>query len=262
MEPRDIAAGQQLVELANWNQTDLEWELFLRLSPRGCIVAELEGRVVGTVATLDYGPFAWISMVLVHPEARGAGIGTGLMQQALDVLKNHPCVRLDATPLGEPVYQRLGFEPEFELARLERPAGLALGKPAGIRLLTTIADVASFDLQSFDADREAILSWLLSHAPDLAFVKDDEGYILGRRGRRFTHLGPIVSRYETTARNLLAAAAPEGPAIIDVPLDQDSWIEFLKSVGFREQRTLLRMSKGAPPPLHAKVFAIAGPELG
>ena len=86
MEARDIAAGVRLVEAANWNQTAREWELFLEFSPKGCFVAETAGEVVGTVTTLNYGPFAWISMVLVDPGQRGKGIGRGLMQAALECL--------------------------------------------------------------------------------------------------------------------------------------------------------------------------------
>ena len=262
MATRDIPAAMRLVELANWNQTSREWELFLRLSPNGCRVAERDGDVVGTVTTLDYGPFAWISMVLVHPAARGEGIGTSLMLESLDLLKDHPCVRLDATPLGEPVYGKLGFKPEYGLVRLERSAAPARSETARIRPLAEFEDVLALDSQCFDADRKPVLSWLLQNAPDLAFVRGEDGYVLGRRGRRFTHIGPLVSRDAGTARDLLNAAAPDGPLIMDVPESQESWIGFLKSAGFREQRRLLRMAKGTAPPERPLTYAIAGPELG
>src|SRR5688572_20198533 len=108
MNPADIAAGLALSRAARWNQTEREWELFLRLNPKGCRVAVIDERVVGTVATARYEDrFAWIGMVLVDPAERGQGIGGRLMAEALYVLKDMPSIRLDATPAGHAVYQKL-----------------------------------------------------------------------------------------------------------------------------------------------------------
>lgn len=261
MLPEDIPAGVSLVELSNWNQTEREWSLFLEKSPRGCVVAELDGQVIGTATTLDYGPFAWISMVLVHPGYRGKGIGNGLMLEALQVLENHPCMRLDATPLGEPVYRKLGFAPEYSVIRMERGDGPALNPPNAGVVAMRHPDSA-LDFRAFAADRRCVLSWLRDGAPDLALTIPGRGFLLGRRGSQFVHLGPISAVDEDSARMLLLAALPPAACIIDVPEAQHGFCEFLKDFGFREQRPLLRMSRGAPPPCSPLTFAIAGPELG
>ncbi|MGB8295229.1 MAG: GNAT family N-acetyltransferase, partial [Polyangia bacterium] len=87
MTPADVAAGMRLKEIAGWNQTQEDWERFLRASPEGCFVAEWNGQVVGTVTTIVYeGRFAWIGMVLVDPQMRGKGIGTALLEKAIDHL--------------------------------------------------------------------------------------------------------------------------------------------------------------------------------
>ena len=51
-------------------------------------------------------------MVLVDESMRQHGIGTALVEQAVEVLdrRGAETVRLDATPLGKPLYERLGFE--------------------------------------------------------------------------------------------------------------------------------------------------------
>src|SRR5262249_37417257 len=106
MTPADIAAGLTLSRAARWNQTDRECELLHRLSPVGCRCGVRDERFVGTVATAGYEDrFAWIGMVLVDPAERGQGIGSRLMAEALDVLKDMPSIRLDATPAGHAVYQ-------------------------------------------------------------------------------------------------------------------------------------------------------------
>src|SRR5215813_13986469 len=105
MTKTDIPAGMRLKDVSGWNQTEHDWHRFLNASPSGCFVAEANGEVIGTAATISYeDKFAWIGMVLVDPGHRGKGIGTHLLERAvkyLDTAKT-PTVKLDATPLGKP----------------------------------------------------------------------------------------------------------------------------------------------------------------
>ena len=50
----DVPAGLALCRAAGWNQTIEDWDLFLKLSPKGCCVAvDDEGQVRGTAATVQ-----------------------------------------------------------------------------------------------------------------------------------------------------------------------------------------------------------------
>ncbi|MBU6402797.1 MAG: GNAT family N-acetyltransferase, partial [Verrucomicrobia bacterium] len=111
MTEADLEAADELRRLAGWNQTPLKWRCLRRLVPHGCFVAVFDGQVVGTVTTTTYGQaLAWIGMMLVHPAHRRLGIGTRLMRQALAFLQQRgtQCIKLDATPAGQPVYAKLG----------------------------------------------------------------------------------------------------------------------------------------------------------
>lgn len=44
----DLAAADQLRADLGWNQTILDWQRLLALSPEGCFVAEQTSRIVGT----------------------------------------------------------------------------------------------------------------------------------------------------------------------------------------------------------------------
>src|SRR5947209_4090213 len=129
MSESDLALGLQLSGRAGWNQVAADWRRLLELQPDGCFVAEWQGRPAGTAMTSVFGPVAWVAMVLVEESLRGRGIGKALMHRALEFLDTHGVrtVRLDATPLGRPLYERLGFVPQFTLARYEGtlPAGAA-----------------------------------------------------------------------------------------------------------------------------------------
>src|SRR5687767_7506582 len=120
MQLADLEFCDELRRIAGWNQRREDWARFLRLSPDGCFVAELDGRPAGTVTTVAYGrEIAWIGMLLVHPQCRGCGLGSALLKYAVAHLqaKSIRTIKLDATPEGEPLYRRMGFRDEFKITR-------------------------------------------------------------------------------------------------------------------------------------------------
>ena len=55
MRVADIDAGLRLCRASGWNQVTRDWQQFLALAPHGARVAERDGRIVGTVATVPEG---------------------------------------------------------------------------------------------------------------------------------------------------------------------------------------------------------------
>lgn len=276
MAPEDIPAGLELCRAAGWNQVRTDWELYLAQNPAGCSVLVREGRVAGTVITVDYqGRFGWVGMVLVRPELRGGGLGTRLLHIAFRHLRACETVKLDATPAGRRIYLPLGFVDEYGLLRLETvsagaqyPAPRHAVRPMAEADLTAVADL---DAPVFGARRDDVLATYRRAAPDLARVAEQDGrvagYILGRRGHSHDHAGALVAPDAAMARDLLAAvlAAHSGrPFLLDVPLHDPGWSAWLREIGFREQRPYSRMYKGPNrfPGRPRLQFAILGPELG
>ena len=127
LKESDIPAAQRLRELAKWNQVDQDWRNLLSFEPNGCFVAEMDGRVVGSATSTRYvpnsgaGSFGWIGMVLVDPDYRRHGIGSTLLKRCIQYLKDCgvETVKLDATPMGKLVYEKLGFHDEYNIERWE-----------------------------------------------------------------------------------------------------------------------------------------------
>jgi hypothetical protein len=121
----------------------------------------------------------------------------------------------------------------------------------------------------FGADRRAVLEMCRREAPHYAWVCGDrvlDGYLFGRHGHSFEHIGPVVARDESTAGLLVTAclaAHANRSFILDVPL-RPSWIAWLESEGFETQRGFTRMRRGEPRYGERidRVFAITGPEFG
>jgi GNAT superfamily N-acetyltransferase len=285
MRASDIPAALRLTRASHWNQLARDWELFLALSPDGCRVAVADdGEVVGSVATVRYGTaFGWIAMVLVDPAARGQGIGSHLLQAALEILDDMSTVRLDATPAGHRVYSRFEFFDEYTIHRMQRVAqplagdaaavqqvlrALDQGPPVRLMEITDLPQVFAHDLEVFGASRRTLLDVFRDQAPEYAWVcgaGQVDGYLFGRRGHSFQHLGPLVARDDATARRLLGAclaANADRPFIVDVPVRP--WMtEFLESLQFTLQRPFTRMYRGQPCRQERtdRLFAIAGPEF-
>jgi creatinine amidohydrolase/Fe(II)-dependent formamide hydrolase-like protein len=275
LERWDLADGLRLAEAAGWNQRLEDWQMIQALSPGGNFVATRNGGVAGTVVTVNYANrVSWVAMVLVDPALRRRGVATQLMTTALENLAGCETVKLDATPAGRPVYEKLGFKAEYELSRLFAGSVPAL-PPAGnrVRPMTEadLAAVSEMDAGAFGVPRRELMGRLRGLAPEYAFVAEGdqglEGFCLGRHGKQAEYLGPVTAVNEATARALAAAVLRmlRGRAVIvDVTPGQAAWQGWLKSLGFAEQRVLARMYKGsnANPGRLESVFAIAGPEFG
>lgn len=272
MTPADVPAGMRLKYIAGWNQTSEDWARFLNFNPDGCFVAERDERVVGTVTTIVYeGRLAWIGMVLVDPGFRGQGIGTALLRQAIAYLDSRriPCIKLDATPQGRPLYGRLGFKVEYEiqrhmLGRNERPAA-ASWEAEGFDA------IAALDREAFGADRSHLLRSVAETAPELVVrARQGEslkGYALGRRGSLADHLGPWIARDEQAARTILGSFLERSgreAVLVDVLLDNRWARTLVNEKGFAFSRSLTRMYRGenSTPGRPDRVCAILGPELG
>jgi len=276
MSPADIAIGLHLCRASHWNQLARDWELFLKLSPQGCRVAVNDVGVVGTVATLQFEDrFSWISMVLVDPVVRGFGIGTELLSEALEILKDSQTIRLDATPAGHAIYRRLNFVDEYRLSRMEATNPelkfTVANNPARPMTQADLPDVFKLDREVFGADRRVMLEWMLDGAPQYAWTiqRHDRlaGYTFGRHGFTFEHIGPVVAQDQESAQHLVAAClAGRGshPVILDAPRHAPAWLAWLESLGFNEQRPFIRMYRGENnyPGEPEKQFAILGPEFG
>ena len=277
MTENDLASGMRLKELAGWNQTEADWKRFLRASKEGCFVAEVDGVVCGSAATIIYGGrFAWIGMVLVDPEYRGRGIGTKLLERCVAHLDSVgvPCIKLDATPLGKPLYEKLGFVTEYELERwiLKRPARDDRELGPLERMPAPLLDfVLKADGEAFGADRSVILRSINDDEPrftdGLWNAGGMEGYAFGRHGSFADHLGPWIAKDAAAAERLLDRFLQQGireSVVVDCAAANPFAKNLLQARGFEYVRPLTRMFRGknAFPGRTELVCSILGPEFG
>jgi GNAT superfamily N-acetyltransferase len=275
MTAADIPAGLRLCRASGWNQLENDWRVFLEWNPSMCRAVERTGSLVGTVAALRFGDcFSWLSMVLVHPSERGGGIGTRLLDHALTMLSGQ-CVRLDATPLGQPIYARNGFHEEYPLSRMTASVECAAVPvvPRNIRPMheQDLAAVFAYDRAAFGADRSPLLQTMFHLESTYAWIaggaEDIQGYCFGRPGFLYQQIGPVVAASQQIASNLISACLTSQGGrkfCMDVPHFDPEWLASLEQMGFSTVRSFVRMCRGENkcPGMPAHMYAIAGPEFG
>jgi ribosomal protein S18 acetylase RimI-like enzyme len=264
LHPADLAGAMELSRLAGWNQTIDDWEMLVRLAPQGCFAIEADGRIVATTTLLCYGTrLAWIGMVLTRPDYRRMGFAQRLVQTALErsaALKIES-VKLDATPEGQPLYEKLGFRTEQIVERWFHDSRQNYAPdntiPSGARYSLAI------DLEAFGADRAVLLRELEARNPPNTVAG---ACCFSRHGARSRYLGPCVAQEQKAARLVIEHTLRESPEsgwYWDLLSTNNNSFELAKEFGFVQQRRLERMVFGNS--LHKNdemVYAIAGFELG
>jgi len=275
----DVLAGVALSDAARWNQSVDDWQ-FIAAEGHAIGYRDAQSQLVASAATLGYGPMSWISMVLVSRDWQHRGLATGLVNRCIDHLQTQGVMPvLDATPAGEAVYRRLGFQAGFEITRWEGELPCARLDPpdapdcrsADVQDLDAIA---ALDRAATGADRRFLLkSFLTRHGSRAWLLLDGArraiGFTVARQGRRAMQIGPLIAQSATQAMALLDAAMVRlaGPVFLDVPARWIALAEALAARGFRRQRSFVRMALADRVPdaiarVDDRLFVVAGPEFG
>jgi hypothetical protein len=207
----------------------------------------------------------------VDPARRGQGIGTKLLEKAIEYLNGCgiPSVKLDATPQGKLLYEKLGFVSEYEIERWQLQRVPATD--ATVEASPVTEEILDQDREIFGADRSALLRSIALEHPALLVRTPSRGkltgYSFGRRGAPADHLGPWVAQDESSARGLLDEFLLRscGEKVFVDAMKASPWaMKLLRERGFQFLRPLTRMYRGrndfpGRPELQG---AILGPEFG
>ena len=210
--------------------------------------------VVGTGVASAHGHAGWVGVIFVAPERRGSGLGTRITRVVLDELERRGCRSqvLIASPLGRPIYERMGF---VELVRQVRFSADGLGPPAepaaSIRRFvpTDLDDVLAIDRSATGEDRAAVLRTLL--ASDDAWVSRDAsdrptGYFLRPPWRG----GAVIAEDAEDALDLLevrrSVTPPGGHAGGNILASNERGRAVLRAAGWHEEMANVRMVRGDP----------------
>lgn len=273
----DIPACMKLSIDQGWNQTEKDWKLLIENPHNVCLLAESGHQIIGTTTAIYYsGDVAWIGMVLVDKEYRRQGISKTLLNNILNKLQSCKSIKLDATPEGQRVYKNFGFKEEYLITRMTIPSMVNLPPIVDNLLLepillNNINEIIALDEHVFGANRTQLIQSIITNYPQKAwlFNRNDSisGLVLGRVGKKYHHIGPLIASTFIEAKTLISKVLKQlenKPIVVDIPSDKVDLINWLQSLGFIKQRHFVRMyrDKNSFPGLIEKQFLICGPEFG
>ena len=272
LESGDIPEAVALCRAAGWNQLGEDWQCLIDYEPKGCFAVTTGDRVIGTVTTTRYGrALGWIGMMLVHADFRRKGVATQLMRRSIEYLHGQGvrCVKLDATPAGEFVYRRLGFQPESSFYRWVREAELPEQEPGVRGILRDVgktveldADLMQLDHSAFGVDRSIYLHNLCARS---LVLSNKHAFGMLRPGHLASYLGPITARADVDAQDIVGQLCEATTTSIfwDVPGCNEPATKLARSFGFKPVRELTRMRLGEPLCQEGRfLFGLADPGTG
>ena len=123
LEIRSFRAGDEAAVIALWRACDLvrPWNdprkdirRKLRVNPEWFLVAQQDGRIVGTVMAGYEGHRGWINYLAVEPALQRGGLGRALMAEAERLVRATGCPKINlqvrsTNAAAVTFYRRLGY---------------------------------------------------------------------------------------------------------------------------------------------------------
>lgn len=267
MRPEDVEPAAEVMINGGWGDRRRFLRFCVERPQFVPLVAQVDGQIVGTGVGTVNGPVGWVGMIFVDEGLRGRGIGTGLTRAVMAELQRAGCVSmvLLASPSGRPIYERLGFAAELEYRLISAPGGEKpqaeaetaraepAGAPPGPRLRAfapgDLPAILAIDAAATGEDRAHLLEASADPATGSVALGPD-GRIVGFELRTPWGTHPIVApelvdgvRLLQDRRNRKAAGAEARTAL---PETNRAGLTTLENLGWRHERDLVRMVRGAP----------------
>ena len=200
-------------------------------------------RITGIGTSILHKTSAWVAHIIVHPDFRNRGIGGTVTKGVLNTIDQvkYRTVSLIATPLGEPVYRKLGFqrETDYLFFKNEEYKPLAEENP-----LIEDADPAcyneilNFDKNASGEDRTGLLEPHLKSVKVYRSNNKISGFYAPSLGE-----GLVVAKDEAAGIALLKLKLRALPFSV-VPSENEAAVNFLLEQGFKKFLKGSRMSMG------------------
>lgn len=156
---------EAIAELQPEGWTDITKAFRIYISAEFCWPVMLihDGSIAGLGTLIDFGETAWLAHIIVSTQYRNKGLGQAMVNHLLSVAneKGLQSVSLFATPMGEPVYKKAGFEVINEYVTLKKNSDWP-GFEVSDQIFTLNTDhyaaILELDRQFSGENRERMLS--------------------------------------------------------------------------------------------------------
>lgn len=219
-----------------------------------------EKKIVGIGSSIIHDGTGWLGHIIVDKDFRNQGIGTLITQSLMNHLDRASVktMLLIATPLGEPVYRKLGFEKETVYIFLKD--GKTDSQP--VNRTEPFQEKYKDAIMKLDEriSGERRMKLLEPHLANASIILDEgkvSGFFMPTLGE-----GYIIADRHETGKHLLQIKH-RTINYTSIPMDNQPAIQFLMDNGFVEFRKAARMWRGEKLSWQPdKLFGRIGGNLG
>ncbi|MBF9151115.1 GNAT family N-acetyltransferase [Novosphingobium jiangmenense] len=272
MTGEDVHAAAELCIEQQWPHREEDIALFLSIGEG--VVAEVDGKVVGTIMGWKFGEsFATLGLVIVTNAMQGKGLGRKLMDAMLERLTGRTVI-LNATAEGLPLYRKLGFE---ELGVVCQHQAVAPAQPlVELRSGERVRPMGAADGEALEAlyakasgmDRKAVLDAFQAEGSTVVLCREHEqtGFAVLRRFGRGWAIAPVIAPDLTGAKALIAHwLGTQSGSFCRLDISESCGLgPWLEELGLPEVGRVTVMALGPAPVVDddIRTFAIAAQALG
>jgi len=243
------------------NVSTLMSRYYLSQDPEGCLVAERDGNICGSVFGRRRGDRVSVGPVSVDPACQAIGVGRRMMEALFDLYPDAVSFRLTQAAFNKEsfsLYSKTGFVAAEQLLRLERPPAPVTPEEDEPHVRVVTAEnaplVADLDRRLTGAERERELATLFGMGRVYVYGGDSDiqGYVATMPTPGPTLLGPAVAHSEAQLGALVRAALRDiGPRAsgLHLPARFAPTIDECYRLGFRlfSLETFMVRGEWSPP---------------
>ena len=207
MLEHDVSAATQMILDGGWSDRSVFFEWAIAHPTCYPIVADEDGRIVGTGLATANGRVGWVGAIFVAQDRRRIGLGSALSTAVIEELERQGCTSqvLIATEEGRPIYERLGFRLQTRYVIQQSPATEPPADDGVVRPFAPedFVAIAHLDRAATGEDRSGILRSFVDPATCLVAARTDGS------------IGGFVSRAPWGGRALIATEPDLALALLD-----------------------------------------------
>ena len=184
MTEADMREVQTVMESVGWHFTPQVVRRRFEWSGETTFCIEENGRLCATGIGIAYGTrLGWVGMIITHTACQRRGFARQMTVQVIESLQERgvACIMLDASRLGQPLYEQLGFHPLYDILIYSGRATAAIQQASSVRLARAedIPAIIRLDGEVFGIERAQIVTDMIEDFPDFCWVDVHDGAVNG-----------------------------------------------------------------------------------
>jgi len=255
----EAPAVMTLLHKIGWNHSLEQIKQNITWGGKGSFCLAFDTEIVATAIAFKYSErLAWVGLVVSDQAYQRRGFARRLMNHVMQYLSSVESVMLDASVVGFPLYESMGFKSLYKInAYTCAPKYFELSNTIRPMKASDLPTVITMDADVFGLPRPQVINWLFETGKAFVVTGHDKviGFTFVKWNADLLRLAAWTAPDAATAELLMQVGsnlALEGGYTyrIDVPEPNEQARDIVTRNGLSIERSVTRMVYGKTPPGH------------